>query len=96
MRKQVFSIAILTILALSLSAAAKAKVDFTGTWKLDTAKSSGLPAGMEQTMTVTQTGDTIKLDMRLVGDVVCTEQNVWRVTYLIDNKSGKRYKIRKY
>jgi hypothetical protein len=41
-------------------------------------------------------GDTIKLDMHLLNDVVCTEQNAWRVTYWIENKSGKKYKVQKY
>jgi D-alanyl-D-alanine carboxypeptidase len=36
--------------------------DFSGTWKLDTAKSTGLPPEMEQTMTVKQTGDLVKIE----------------------------------
>ena len=65
MKKTIFSIAFLAILALNLSVSAMVKADFSGTWKLDTAKSSGLPPGMEQTMTVTQTGDTIKLETKV-------------------------------
>ncbi len=68
MKRTIFGIALLAILALNLSVSAMtAKADFTGTWKLDTAKSTGLPPGMEQTMTVTQTGDTIKLETVVKG-----------------------------
>jgi len=68
MKKNFFSIAILTILALGLSVSAMAaKADFSGTWKLDAAKSTGLPPGMEQTMTVKQTGDEIKFETVVKG-----------------------------
>jgi hypothetical protein len=68
MKKNIFSIAILTILALGLSVSAiTVRVDFTGSWKLNTAKSAGLPPGMEQTMIVKQTGDEIKLETVVKG-----------------------------
>lgn len=38
-----------------------AKPDFNGKWKLDAAKSEGLPPGMDQTMTVEQNGDEINI-----------------------------------
>lgn len=41
-------------------------------------------------------GDTLKLDLHLLSDLVCTEQNAWRVTYSVENKSGKKYKVTKY
>lgn len=40
--------------------------------------------------------DTIKLDMHLISEVICPEQDVWRVTYVIENNDGKRYKVQKY
>lgn len=67
MKKTILSIAVLAILALNLSVSAMVKTDFTGTWKLDAAKSTGLPPGMEQTMTVAQTGDTVKLETKVKG-----------------------------
>ena len=39
-----------------------AKPDFNGKWKLDAAKSEGLPPGMEQTMNVKQNGDEINIE----------------------------------
>ena len=45
-----------------------AKVDFSGTWTLDKSNSEGLPPGMDQIMTVTQTGDTLSLQTKLITD----------------------------
>lgn len=57
------------VLALALGAtAAAAKADFSGTWALDKARSEGLPPGMDQTMTVAHTGDTIRLETRVVTE----------------------------
>jgi hypothetical protein len=38
-----------------------AQTDFNGTWVLDTSRTIGLPDGIEQTMTVNQTGDRIEI-----------------------------------
>jgi hypothetical protein len=38
------------------------QTDFTGTWVLDTSRTEGLPEGIEQTMTVSQTGDRIEIE----------------------------------
>jgi hypothetical protein len=53
--------------ALTLPAAARAQADFSGTWVLDTGRSQGLPEGLEQTMTVKQSGDRIELEIHLRG-----------------------------
>lgn len=42
-----------------------AQTDFTGTWVLDTSRSVGLPVGMEQTMTVNQSGDRIEAEIHI-------------------------------
>jgi hypothetical protein len=39
-----------------------AQTDFSGTWVLDTSRSDGLPEGIEQTMTVNQSGDRIEIE----------------------------------
>ena len=59
----------LVILAFALgSGFAAAKANFTGTWVMDKAKSEGVPDGVEQTMTLTQTGDTLTLENKIVSD----------------------------
>ena len=49
-------------------AAVSAKADFSGTWILDKSKSEGLPPGMDQTMTVVQTGDKLSLETKLITE----------------------------
>jgi hypothetical protein len=48
--------------ALTILPAPAAQTDFTGTWVLDTSRSEGVPEGMEQTMTVKQSGDRIEIE----------------------------------
>ena len=57
--------------------------DFSGTWTLDKAKSEGLPAGMNQEMTVKQTGDKLSLETKI--SVEHGEQSLSDV-YTLDGK----------
>ena len=63
--------------------ASAAKGNFGGTWTLDKANSEGLPPGMDQLMTVVQTGDKLTLETKLI-----TEQGEQVVpdTYILDGK----------
>ena len=60
-----------------------AKVGFGGTWTLDKSNSEGLPPGMDQLMTVVQTGDKLSVETRLI-----TEQGEQVVpdSYILDGK----------
>ena len=40
--------------------------------------------------------DTIKLLVINASDIVCSEENAWRVVYEIENKDNKKYVIQKY
>jgi hypothetical protein len=88
MKRIIFSIAVLVILALNSIAAAvtPAKADFNGVWKLDPAKSSGLQPGTEKTITVMQTRDTFKVVTKLI-----TEQGEQSnsETYILDGKEAE-------
>jgi hypothetical protein len=60
-------ISVATIMALSaVLALAATKPDFSGTWTLDRARSFGIPANMTQTMTVSQTGNKIEVETKLI------------------------------
>ncbi len=63
-------LAALLIIALAAAAGslalAAAKPDFSGSWVMDRARSFGMPGNMEQTMVVTQTGDQIDLETKLI------------------------------
>ncbi|HKS28085.1 MAG TPA: hypothetical protein VJS44_09710 [Pyrinomonadaceae bacterium] len=57
-----------TLMLLMMSVAASAqKADFSGTWVMDRARSEGVPPGMEQTMTVKQSGDQLEIEMKITG-----------------------------
>jgi hypothetical protein len=49
----------------ALAVVASAKANFAGTWVMDAAKSEGMPAGLEQTLTVKQDGDKITTDVKI-------------------------------
>ena len=71
------------IMALSLFAFAATKPDFTGTWTMDRARSFGLPPDMNQTMVITQKGDQIELETKLIQPN--NERSV-KDTYILDGK----------
>jgi hypothetical protein len=50
------------LVGLPLLATAAQDPDFSGSWVLDPERSYSNPAGLEQTMTIALTGDSIKLD----------------------------------
>jgi hypothetical protein len=53
------------ILTASLAFAA-VKADFSGTWVMDKARSEGIPPNVEQTMTLTQLGDNLTMQNKIV------------------------------
>ena len=53
--------------ALNLSYGQSAKIDFSGEWQLDKARSEGLPPGADQTLSVKQTADRLEVKFRLSG-----------------------------
>jgi hypothetical protein len=80
------SVAIVALVALSLVvASAAAKADFSGKWALDKAKSEGLPPNVDQTMTVTQTGDKIELETKITGP---QGERTIKDTYTADGKEA--------
>jgi hypothetical protein len=84
MEKMKRSIGIVFALCLTFASGAPAeKPNFAGTWVMDQSKSEGLPADMEQTMIVTQDGDIINQETKVV-----TEQGDQTVgsTYVLDGK----------
>jgi hypothetical protein len=71
------------LVALSLVVASAAKADFSGKWVMDKTKSEGVPPNMEQTMTVTQTGDKIDLETKIVAP---QGERVIKDSYTVDGK----------
>ena len=54
------------VVAACLSAMAMPKSDFNGAWVMDRGRSFGLPANMQQTMTVTQTENQLEVETKLI------------------------------
>lgn len=73
-------------LALVLACAANAfaqKPDFSGTWTMDRARSFGLPGNMNQTMVVTQKGDQIEVETKLIQP---GNERTVKDSYVLDGK----------
>jgi hypothetical protein len=84
MRRRVLTICTAAaLLVMSLSAMAATKVDFSGTWALDKSRSTGLQPGIDQTMTVKQTGDRLDIETKISGD---QGDQVVKDHYILDGK----------
>src|SRR5678810_769285 len=71
------------IFVLSVIALAAAKPNYTGTWTMDRARSFGLPADMNQTLTITQKDDRIELETRLIQP---NNERTVKDTYTLDGR----------
>ena len=82
MKLGLFAISVV-MLVLFTSVSAAAKADFSGTWVLDKSRSEGLPPGMDQTMTVTQKGDRVDIETKVVAE---QGEQVVKDSYVLDGK----------
>jgi hypothetical protein len=71
------------IICISLNAVALSKPDFTGTWVMDKDRSFSNPPSLEQTLTIVQTGDQIKLESK---QKTTQGERVINETYSLDGK----------
>ena len=71
------------IFVLSVIALAAAKPNFNGTWTMDRARSFGLPADMNQTLTITHKEDRIELETKLIQP---NNERTVKDTYVLDGK----------
>ena len=71
------------IFVLSVIALAATKPNYTGTWTMDRARSFGLPADMNQTLTITQKEDRIELETKLIQP---NNERTIKDTYVLDGK----------
>jgi hypothetical protein len=85
--RRAITLSILFIFALSLSAFAAAKINFTGTWVMDRSRSIGLPADIQQTMTVTHSADDkIELETKIISP---QGERVVKDNYTLDGKEAE-------
>ena len=70
-------------LLVGLFAPAVQKPNFSGSWAMDRARSFGMPGNMQQTMSVTQTGDKIDLETKLIQP---DNERTVKDSYVLDGK----------
>lgn len=73
------------IFCFSLIAVAVSKPDFSGTWVMDKDRSFSNPPGLEQTLTIVQTGDQIKLESK---QKTAQGERLINETYSLDGKEA--------
>jgi hypothetical protein len=78
-----FLTAMIVTLTCAFLALAAVKPDFTGTWNMDRARSFGLPANMNQTLTISHKGDQIDLETKLIQP---DNERTVKDTYILDGK----------
>ena len=71
------------IFVLSVLALAAAKPNYSGTWTMDRGRSFGLPADMNQTLTITQKDDRIELETKLIQP---NNERTVKDTFVLDGK----------
>ena len=76
-------IGVLFLMLVSSASAFAQKTDFSGSWTMDRARSFGLPGNMNQTMTVTQSGDEIAVEMKLIQP---NNERTVKDNYVLDGK----------
>jgi hypothetical protein len=86
MTRKMLLIAAVTM-TFSILALAVTKPNFSGNWTMDRARSFGLPANMNQSLTITQTDDRIELETKLIQP---DNERVVKDTYILD---GKEYEF---
>lgn len=80
---------VLSCLLVAASAAAvyaATRPNFTGTWVLDQSRSHSIPRDMEQTMTVTQTGDRLTVETQIKTP---KEERTVSDSYTLDGKEAE-------
>ena len=73
----------LLLLAASVVLAAAAHPNFGGTWELDQSRSHSIPPDMKQTLTVTQDGDRVAVELKVVTP---QGERVIKEAYTLDGK----------
>lgn len=76
-------IATASLLTLAFVVLASPAVNFNGSWVMDRDRSFGQPAGMQQSMTVSQTENKIEVETKLI---LPNSERTVKDTYMLDGK----------
>ena len=83
--KKLLVIALCLCLA-SVAALAAVKANFSGSWTMDKSRNEGVPPDMEQTMTVTQQGDSVSVETKIITD---QGDQMIASAYVLDGKEAE-------
>ncbi|HEX7316254.1 MAG TPA: hypothetical protein VF297_20275 [Pyrinomonadaceae bacterium] len=75
--------ALLLLAASAVLAATPAHPNFGGTWELDQTRSHSIPPDMKQTLTVTQEGDKVSVELKVIN---AQGERVIKEAYALDGK----------
>jgi hypothetical protein len=78
--------ALLLLAASAVFAATWARPNFTGTWELDQSRSHSIPPDIKQTLTVTQDGDRVAVELKVVTP---QGERVIKESYTLDGKEAE-------
>lgn len=86
MKRGLFISAVAILLAAFTFALAETKADFSGKWMMDTTKSKGVPAGMDQIMIISHKGDRLTVQTKIYPEN--TPNIIQDDDYTIDGKEN--------
>jgi len=78
-----FAACLLLAAAAAFTVARAARPNFSGTWELDQTRSHSIPPDMKQTMTVTQDGDSVSVELKVTN---AQGERVIKEAYTVDGK----------
>lgn len=81
--KSASMIGALALLLLGCTGVSAQKPHFTGSWTMDRARSFGLPGNMNQTMSVTESGDEVAVETKLIQP---GNERTVKDSYVLDGK----------
>ena len=76
-------IGILGLVLVGSATVSAQKLDFTGSWTMDRARSFGMPGNMNSTMSVAQSGDEIQVETKLIQP---NNERTVKDSYVLDGK----------
>ena len=86
MRLSKTALACAALVLLTAAAYAADHPNFAGTWELDQSRSHSIPPDMKQTMTVTQEGDKVSVELKVVNK---QGERVIKDAYTLDGKEAE-------
>ena len=81
-----FLLMTVAIMALTVFALAATKPNFSGTWVMDASRSIGIPADLQQTITVSHAGDQVKVEIKISSS---QGERTFADVYTLDGKEGE-------